>query len=415
MALDVLQQFLTLRLLNIGADDARLGFIREASADLAKGLQEAPPRAIGFSLASLAPHVDAAHPAMTAAAQAIEARWNTYRGAFDDTPISLFRAMTGEALAQAAAKDVRIAASLAYLARNRLPQINLGAEGPIWRELIGEVDAKVEAAAQEAWTSASFAAPKLSSKAPDFELTISKTKVDAARLKAGLGAAAGPHDEGGTTFPNSPNPYFPNSASEWSHQFAPRAAAAIAAAVDQVAVSAQGDLYAPMKALSENVSAFGTALAKAAKASAEGLRRRTGLLWWKEALYSPSAKCSYREIAPAAAAVRMASDLFDEVPVYHPTSVEYFLRETVRSLSELPDKPQRIEAWVQAIRLDARTEDIHALADGLGVTGEGDLLIGALGGAALTPALAAVELDAPDLAVWMLRELQALHATRSRS
>lgn len=410
MALDALQQFLTLRLLNIGAEDARRDFILKASSELAADLQKTPRQAVDFALASLDSQVAADHPAMAAAARAIEVQWKTYRGAFDDTPVSLFRAMIAEALAQAGEKNDKIAASFAYLARNRLPGINLGAEGPIWRDLISTAEAQLEAAAEAAWSTQVFDAPKLSFKVPAAEIKVTKAKADLQGLTSNFGAAAGPHGADGTGYPNA-NQQWSNNGAQWSYEFAPRAAKAVATAIDQIAITAEVDLNTPMKAMVDSVTTFGKALASANKTSAEGLQRRTTLLWWKEALYSSSANRSYRQLTPAVAAARMAGDLFKQIPTFHPVSVEYFLREAVRSLPHVNDDPTPMSSWIDAIRQEPETEDIQGLAAKYGVAAEGDLALGGLGGGALTPSLAAVTISAPDFAVWLLRELQALHAT----
>ena len=59
---------------------------------------------------------------------------------------------------------------------------------------------------------------------------------------------------------------------------------------------------------------------------------RSRLLWWKEALVSPSARVSYRDIDPKAAPGLMAYDYQAVLPSIAPASVAVFLSETVRTL-----------------------------------------------------------------------------------
>jgi hypothetical protein len=65
-----------------------------------------------------------------------------------------------------------------------------------------------------------------------------------------------------------------------------------------------------------------------------GIAGRTRLLWWRQALYSPRIQFGYRQVAPATAAVLMALDLTDETNPQTPLSVEYFLREAIREVSQ---------------------------------------------------------------------------------
>jgi len=57
--------------------------------------------------------------------------------------------------------------------------------------------------------------------------------------------------------------------------------------------------------------------------------RRSELLWWRQSLYSPSMRRSYRDLQPAVAAIMMASDFAGLAGSCAPVSADYFLRETV--------------------------------------------------------------------------------------
>jgi len=61
---------------------------------------------------------------------------------------------------------------------------------------------------------------------------------------------------------------------------------------------------------------------------------RLNALWWSEALYSSSLRCSYRELVPTIATVAMAVDLLNEAAKPTPASVGYLLAEAV---NRLPD------------------------------------------------------------------------------
>ena len=75
-----------------------------------------------------------------------------------------------------------------------------------------------------------------------------------------------------------------------------------------------------------------TATLQAVSGATAGLQRRTNLLWWKEALFSPSARMSYRDMSASDAAALMAFDMHRQIPTFSPASVAAFLRETVIAL-----------------------------------------------------------------------------------
>ena len=75
---------------------------------------------------------------------------------------------------------------------------------------------------------------------------------------------------------------------------------------------------------------------------------RSRLLWWKEALVSPSARVSYRDINHKAAPGLMAYDYQAVLPSLAPASVSAFLLETVRALQPDNEAAPLVE-WLQAL------------------------------------------------------------------
>ena len=66
--------------------------------------------------------------------------------------------------------------------------------------------------------------------------------------------------------------------------------------------------------------------------SSQSLNKRSDLLWWKQALYSPRLDSSYRTLGPLTLAVALAVDLADNVSPIYPRSVDFFLKETLRDV-----------------------------------------------------------------------------------
>jgi GTPase-associated system helical domain len=108
---------------------------------------------------------------------------------------------------------------------------------------------------------------------------------------------------------------------------------AIADAIDALAETSQMkpvDLSPPLEQFAVEISAYASNLFSSFSGATLGLQRRTQLLWWKEALFSASARVSYRSLDEIVAASLMAFDLFQQLPMLSPASVQSFLGEAVR-------------------------------------------------------------------------------------
>jgi hypothetical protein len=236
---------------------------------------------------------------------------------------------------------------------------------------------------------------------------------------------------------SSPNPTWPNSGANWSYEFAPRAAASIADAVDAALQESLksfedfdsavcGQLTAFLEAARSSVHQLAGEIAR----GASGLRLRTELLWWKEAVYSQSAKLSYRAILPpAGAALLMAFDLNQLVPEFCPVSVQFFLQEAVTGVVEAKVKtgkhqaksildiftnlvdaelPAAFQAAIAVHKSQSvgRKPLVSLLADCLSLRSVDAVRFRPEVGIDATAVL-----SLPDLSVWFFREIQALRAT----
>lgn len=76
---------------------------------------------------------------------------------------------------------------------------------------------------------------------------------------------------------------------------------AIAEALDgmaEVLAPVPVDLSGPLSTLAKAVAAHVDKALTSFSGATAGLQRRTNLLWWKEALYSPSVHASYLDLPP---------------------------------------------------------------------------------------------------------------------
>lgn len=343
MSDDVLLRFVEKNLIDVGGDDTKLKMLAQAASDLSRILKESPVKALAFSLVAFDPQVPEKDPVMDEVAGALQKKWATYVNTFPSPPVAIFRAMLAAALMQAARDNEAIAFGFTACARNVLPFMEVGAEEDIWTDVVAEVERHVEERAEAQWaTPASIELPKINfNPMTSDEKHPSDTKVDKKNLAKQLRAAVGPqftNPSDGRCDDTDGNQFFPRDSETWVYEFGPRAANAIGNAIEVM----MQNLSAQMTGLSESNSSLTAEISKhlektvqAASVAGEGLQRRTNLLWWKEALFSPSAQKSYRDIPVSATAPLMAFDLYRQIPVSSPASVTAFLRETVMTLPNI--------------------------------------------------------------------------------
>jgi hypothetical protein len=197
----------------------------------------------------------------------------------------------------------------------------------------------------------------------------------------------------------------------------------IDAVVSKTAVE-QADLTEPFRTLTASVTDYVDTTLKAVSGATAGLQRRTNLLWWKEALFSPTVRLSYRSLPPAAAAAQMAFDLHQQVPTFSPASVSAFLFEAVVGLPSV--EAEKVFAISDLVREAQTHESLAALRDASAKIigppeGRGPVmaLIAHPDAPAsraehefrrLTGVPADAEVTLPDWATWVFRELQAARA-----
>ena len=324
MSDDVLLRFLSKSLIDVGGDDTKLGHLRQTAGDLSDILKKTPAKASPFALVAFDPAVLATDPTITEVADALRKRWETYVNTFADTPVTVFRAMLLDALTRACGENDSVAVAFVASARNVLPFMEVGGERDIWAEIVGEIEGKVEARAEREWaTPASIAVPELSFNSPSaVEITISSKRVDRSGLGQKFQAAAGPisnvPDHGNVATDGNPH-WVHQHPHQWVYEFGTRTAEAVSEAINRSVgnLSVEGiDLPGMTEDMTKVMSEHLTTTLQAVSGATAGLQRRTNLLWWKEALFSPSARMSYRDMSPSEAAVLMALDMHRQIPQF---------------------------------------------------------------------------------------------------
>jgi len=154
--------------------------------------------------------------------------------------------------------------------------------------------------------------------------------------------------------------------------------------------------------------------------------RKTNLLWWKETLYSPSLRMSYRRLEPSTAALCMAYDLVEHVSGLSPQSVEFLLREVMRasfgsdasvSLSladfcSLLKKNQRVIPIQEALGNENNTSGRNSLLSFVSGFVHGHVNVEHLKDRVGISTDAKVPYD--EIAVWLFRDFQARRLAQGR-
>ena len=434
---DVLLKFLNKGLINVGGDDAKLGHLRQTAVDLTDTLQETPAKAGPYALVAFDPHVPTTDPTLAEVKDALRRRWETYVNTFADTPVAVFRAMLLDALIRACGKNEMVAAAFVASARNVLPYTEVGEEREIWADIVGEIEKRVEERSEREWaTPSSISLPEIRLKsASSSGVRISSKKVNTTSLGEKLMAAAGPDynspDQGHED--TQGNQHWPqDDSASWLYEFGTRTGEAVGEAINR----AIGDLSVEGVALPEFaqditqlISEHVTTTLQAVSSATGGLQRRTSLLWWKEALFSPSSRMSYREMSACDAAAMMAFDMHGQIPTFSPASVAAFLRETVMALPTI-DREQKfaIRELVEKTRDASTVEELRREAGRLVTAPAGRTSI--LGLIGYPEVVAGIDdqrfrdligvkpdtmLTLPDWSVWIFRELQAARAITEAS
>jgi hypothetical protein len=311
MAESLIQKYLDAHLFDIGEEDDRLGHFQKAADDLAKIFADAPQKLIPAILTAIDPNISESEPLLIEAENAVKTHWKAFPNAYPQRPATLLRPVLLDALAQRCREDV-ITNVIVWLAGSSLfERVEQTAESAIVHAFLLECGQKTEAEAEKEWAptpvSPEFAPPK-----PVFKFTAPKAStIDKGNFKKQFQQ----HNSGY----NSPT-------FDVSSPIADAIDAAVAPLYESSATLAD-QLRTPMK---EFAKEFTTSLNSWINSVVGSFGARTNLLWWKQALYSPSLKRSYRGLSGPATVIVLAEDLDGIIgsdPA--PQSVECFLRETV--------------------------------------------------------------------------------------
>lgn len=344
-----LQDYLDRGLFKVEGDDERFSNLEKAASSLGEMIKSDKLAIARHTLLLLGPTVASDDELLDGVETLIkENGWKTLRSIYTTRSLPLIRAVVLDALSEVIYNDESKAANLVWLTGcDLLRFIDDERQRDLLLNFFYEAREIVEKMAIEEWKVSSQPSKQPSPKIElPKKLSLSNTSIDVASLTHAFAAAAGPSLENqkpaGVELWNDQSPIVLNGNQraiwqpQWSWQFAKIAGKEVAKVLNSASSKQSEELSKAIQNLqevmetvvSQNQELFRKA-ASSQQQAAQNSERRTQLLWWKEALFSPTFRIGYREMPEFQACLALAKDLSDLVDLVTPLSMDYFLRESV--------------------------------------------------------------------------------------
>lgn len=418
MGTSVLQDFLNLRLLDIGAEDSRLEKLRDACDELAQRYAAEPMVALTPLLAAWDPAAGP-DPALVVIGDLLQDHWPTFRGAFQGEPVTLYRAIVLEAVMRAMEHQGTLAVAVSLVGANILPHLRVGQEERILLNISERARSITSERLTKLWPTQSKPARVSPLQLPSFP---TQKKTDPTAWFPQVAAAAGPATNKPDVALSNPNPQWTNQPQAWSYEFADRMAPILADVHDKAASAALKASAQTLKSFGESVSTTLTDFLRVEQARSNQLNTSSRLLWWRQALYSESAAAPYRKLETTLIALHMAFDMASLLPEVYPPAVESLLFEAVCAAAGT--RGEENISMNELLETQRQSKEISAskwLEEQRTPSGSRSLVIQAMANscAAGTAELPRLGIDPQtkmalgDWAIWLLREVKALEALSS--
>jgi GTPase-associated system helical domain len=340
-----LQETLKIGLFDIGDSDERFKWLQESITDLQKKFEENYSLLPKFTLVALDPEISDTEPVMIETEIIITSHWRAIRGKYTEMPRNIIRGVILNALYGIGMKNTFFATIINLAALSFYPYAKINSEKKLIDQMLTSLGRIAEDSAIEEW---SLAEESYFSKLGTLKITGFKpgsVAIDKALLRKSLKDATQQTSKGY-------DPY--NNPEEWAESFSTKSSDGISLAFNNALESFSKSLSPT--AIETPVNKFFTdfkkelnSILKSSFSSLKAVERRSNLLWWKETLYSPSQKGSYREVDTNILPIILAADLNDKVPKITPVSVDYLLMDTLFILNDKQDNSISFTNYLSAI------------------------------------------------------------------
>lgn len=366
--------------------------MEEASASLAARWQEEKALIPWAALNGLLP--DGASEALEPAQEAIVASWPTFVSETADGGMPYLRAVTIMSMVSLSA-DPNIGSALYLLLIDPFRRQGDTREASLRAYALSLLETTYESAAQARWKEVDSDVPPLELKAlKPTPLPEATTTAMAAAIEKAMTAT-----QILSNYPTSPT---------WASSVSQAIVEQLDALLVEMTKPVHAAVAAPLKSMAKSYEAADEA-AKAAQLA----DRRTRIMWWLLARYSPSRKVSYRTLPPFAAAHVMGWDLDELVTRPATPELEAVLLEAwYGTFSEQPKEASMLQALREA-GVEGASYKVKGVG-GAGIKPVTNIIAELEAGARFTKStlsralgIHAENISAPALALWIFRTMQA--------
>ncbi|MBF4487553.1 GTPase-associated system all-helical protein GASH [Flavobacterium sp. CSZ] len=347
----MIQEYLNSNLLSV-INDEDFKKLKKAADEIAKKLVKSKIKIVSYTLTAINPDISADDVNIIEVKEIIIKNWSTFLSNTKDTPLTYIKAVMLEAL-NSSSEDSNNSLLIWFASRNIVKYFKLiGEEKRIILDFISKLGNTINQTANKEWALSS--GKELVKKTIDLK-DITKYLPNEESLTKYLEDAVGPTNKAGKANFDSPNPYLPDEAAEWTYEFPSRTAKGIKIIID-------GCLRAIVSITNENKDKIQSVLNEELEVIKKEIfdknkssEIRSELLWWKEAGYSTSADISYRELDQSVLEIILAKDYSYLIPVVYPKAVDYFLKGTYKELKVITEQKMTIEDFLTAIQKHSET------------------------------------------------------------
>ncbi len=335
MSDSIIQSFLDQQFIKTD-DPVHIQKLTKVSAVIQTRLKKKKQKIISYTLVALDPTISDEDPVVSEIEALIIKHWSTFRNSVaktKDSPIVYIQAVILDALNKLS-NDENFAAIVWHTGCNIISHYRLASQEKVLTHFLLEMGKKVEKIGRNNWSILENAKINTIDPIKSSLPNVSPGKVAEEALQTHLLAAAAQQGVGGE------NPQWPsNNAAQWPTFFSTRAAQGLSKEINDALSTQNKSLTSISKSIQESIDSYYGNLkphleqvSSSILQNSQSLNKRSYLLWWKQALYSPRLDSSYRTLGPLALAVSMAVDLADNVSPIHPKSVDFFLKEALRDV-----------------------------------------------------------------------------------
>ena len=357
----ILQTYLNSQFIQV--DDADYDKLILAANDLQQQLRTNRSQIPTYTLLAFDPESDSQASEYNLVKGLITNQWRSFVSKSKDGPQTYLRSVMLQAIQDLTATDAGLA-GIVYLTLNPIiGRFALGSEKDDLISLIVSIGNQYELAATKLWTvNRSDIDTSVIETPKEITLSFGKLKVD--DLADRFGAAvytSGTDEDGKTVTYKDGNPHYIVQQGyyaypQWVHHFAKIASQVVLSYVNGAIKEVEKKLNEKSLVSVDDYPVLIESVNKTIAAIYTGSQAadlRNQLIWLKETLYSAVSQKSYRQLSPELAAVALVTDVSSIVPVVCPVSVDYLLREILRSaFGERADEAYTLEQLLNACQQD---------------------------------------------------------------